>query len=156
MRMLKSLAILLGAMALSPQAYAAEDISSLPRSQTLILENPEGTVRNPGWFNIWAANGGGWSTGLQQLGLDTFWYIDPDFGRRNRLGGMLLQAGHALEMTVPKQMRKTNPEIRAVIKGKPHNHLVKWTHPLVAKAITDEESRVAADYFASLKPRPSG
>jgi len=35
MRMLKSLAILLGAMALSPQAYAAEDISSLPRSQTL-------------------------------------------------------------------------------------------------------------------------
>jgi len=85
MRMLKSLAILLGAMALSPQAYAAEDISSLPRSQTLILENPEGTVRNAGWFNIWAANGGGWSTGLQQLGLDTFWYIDPDYGLNNQV-----------------------------------------------------------------------
>src|SRR5262249_18784781 len=65
------------------------------------------------------------------------WYSDNAFARRNRLGGMELAAGHALEFTVPKELRKTHPEIRAVIKGKPHPHLVKWTHPLVAKAITD-------------------
>ena len=46
-------------------------------------------------------------------------------------------AGHALEFTVPKELRKTNPEIRAIVGGKPHEHKVKWTHPLVAKAIAD-------------------
>jgi hypothetical protein len=65
------------------------------------------------------------------------WYCDNDFARRNRLGGMELAAGHALEYTVPKELRKTNPEIRAIIGGKPHEHLVKWTHPLVANLIAD-------------------
>jgi sugar lactone lactonase YvrE len=65
------------------------------------------------------------------------WYCDSAFARRNRLGGMELAAGHALEYTVPKELRKTHPEIRAIIQGKPHDHLVKWTHPLVAKAISD-------------------
>jgi hypothetical protein len=65
------------------------------------------------------------------------WYCDNDFARRNRLGGMELAAGHALEMTVPKELRKTHPEIRAIIGGKPDEHKVKWTHPLVAKAIAD-------------------
>lgn len=65
------------------------------------------------------------------------WYCDNDFARRNRLGGMELAAGHALEFTVPKELRKTNPEIRAIINGKPHDHFVKWTHPLVAKSISD-------------------
>lgn len=65
------------------------------------------------------------------------WYCDTEFARRNRMGGMVLQAGHALEYTVPKELRKSNPEIKAIIKGKPHDHLVKWTHPLVAKAISD-------------------
>jgi peptide/nickel transport system substrate-binding protein len=85
MRMLKPLAIVLGSMVLGLQAYAAEDLTSLPRNQTLIVENPEGTIRNAGWFNIWAANGGGLSTGLQQLGMDTFWYIDPDYGINNQV-----------------------------------------------------------------------
>jgi hypothetical protein len=65
------------------------------------------------------------------------WYLDQDFARRNRLGGMLLHAGHALEFTVPAKLRETNPEIRAIINGKPDKHRVKWTHPLVAKAIAD-------------------
>ena len=65
------------------------------------------------------------------------WYCDNDFARRNRLGGMPLSAGHALEFTVPKELRKINPEIRAIIGGKPHEHKIKWTHPLVAKAIAD-------------------
>jgi hypothetical protein len=65
------------------------------------------------------------------------WYCDNDFARRNRLGGMAVSAGHALEYTVTKDLRKTHPEIRAVIGGTPHEHKIKWTHPLVAKAITD-------------------
>ncbi|MBL8837239.1 MAG: ABC transporter substrate-binding protein [Alphaproteobacteria bacterium] len=61
-------------------AAAQEVIAGLPRRETIILENPEGTIRNSGWFNIWALNAGGQSTGLQQLTLDTLWYIDPDRG----------------------------------------------------------------------------
>ena len=64
------------------------------------------------------------------------WYCDNDFARRNRLGGMELSAGHALEYAVPKELREQHPEIRAIIGGKPHPHWVKWTHPLVAEAIT--------------------
>lgn len=51
-----------------------------PRHETLILENPEGTIRNPGWFNIWTINAGGSYTGLQQLAMDTLWYLDPEHG----------------------------------------------------------------------------
>jgi hypothetical protein len=64
------------------------------------------------------------------------WYCDNDFARRNRLGGMELSAGHALEIAVSKELRMQHPEIRAVIKGKPHDHWLKWTHPLVAEALT--------------------
>jgi peptide/nickel transport system substrate-binding protein len=61
-------------------ALAQGTISDLPRKETLIAENPEGTIKNPGWFNIWAVNAGGQSTGLHQLAMDTFWYIDPEHG----------------------------------------------------------------------------
>ena len=73
-----ALALLLAIPAFS--ALAQEPISNLPRNQTLIVENPEGTVKNAGWFNIWAVNAGGQSTGLHQLAMDTFWYIDPQRG----------------------------------------------------------------------------
>src|SRR5262245_7800499 len=65
------------------------------------------------------------------------WYCDNDFARRNRMGGMAIEAGHNLEMAVHKELRKTNPEIRAMIKGKPSDHNVKWTHPLVADALVE-------------------
>ena len=58
----------------------ARRTSDVPRNETLIVENPEGTIKNAGWFNIWAVNAGGQSTGLHQLAMDTFWYIDPDHG----------------------------------------------------------------------------
>ncbi|TCT32991.1 ABC transporter substrate-binding protein [Martelella mediterranea] len=58
----------------------APPIQDLPREQTLIIQNPESVINNPGWFNIWVGAGGGISTGLQQLVLDTLWYIDPDEG----------------------------------------------------------------------------
>jgi hypothetical protein len=49
---------------------------------------------------------------------------------------MELSAGHALEIAIPKEFREQHPEIRAMIGGKPHPHWVKWTHPLVAQAIS--------------------
>ncbi len=55
-------------------------IGDLPRAETLILQNPEGVLNNPGWFNIWVTGGGGVSTGLQQLMMDTLWFIDPNQG----------------------------------------------------------------------------
>ncbi|MEO8133092.1 MAG: ABC transporter substrate-binding protein, partial [Betaproteobacteria bacterium] len=67
-------------LALAPPAQAQSTFSDLPRKETLILENPEGTIKTPGWFNIWAISGGGQSTGLQQVAMDTFWYIDPEKG----------------------------------------------------------------------------
>jgi hypothetical protein len=36
-------------------AFAQGSISDLPRNETLIVENPEGTIKNAGWFNIWAS-----------------------------------------------------------------------------------------------------
>jgi hypothetical protein len=65
------------------------------------------------------------------------WYCDNDFARRNRLGGMELAAGHALEFIITKEMRQTHPEIRAIVNGKPDEHRIKWTHPFVAQAIAD-------------------
>jgi hypothetical protein len=64
------------------------------------------------------------------------WYCDNDFARRNRMGGMELSCGHFLEFNVPKELRVQHPEIKASIGGKPHEHWIKWTHPLVAEAIT--------------------
>jgi len=70
----------LGLFAFPPATLAQNTFSDLPRNETLILENPEGTIKNAGWFNIWAISGGGVSNGLQQVGMDTFWYIDPEKG----------------------------------------------------------------------------
>jgi len=48
-----------------------------------------------------------------------------------------LSAGHAIEQTVPKELREQHPEIRAMVGGQPSDWRVKWTHPLVAQAIAD-------------------
>src|ERR1700758_3880037 len=80
MRALRHLALALLLAFSAATAGADELISELPRNETLIVENPEGTIKNAGWFNIWAINAGGQSTGLHQLAMDTFWYIDPQRG----------------------------------------------------------------------------
>src|SRR6476619_3968229 len=83
-RVIPSLAaILCGFVALTilPRDSATQGLlANLPRNETLILENAEGTVKNAGWFNIWAINAGSQSNGLQQVGPDTLWYIDPESG----------------------------------------------------------------------------
>lgn len=81
MRILRSFALVAIAWALTTPASAQrQQISDLPRKDVLIVENPEGTIKNAGWFNIWAVNAGSQSNGLHQLGMDTFWYIDPNSG----------------------------------------------------------------------------
>ncbi len=84
------------------------------------------------------------------------WYCDNDFARRNRMGGMELSAGHNLEFCVPKELRGQHPEIKAIIGGKPHPHWVKWTHPLVAEAITkkllDDLAKTPETKSLSLSP----
>jgi peptide/nickel transport system substrate-binding protein len=79
-------ALLLAACALTSQLFLSMSSSAqgipqnIPRKELLILENPEGTIKNAGWFNIWAINAGSQSNGLQQSALDTLWYIDPESG----------------------------------------------------------------------------
>ena len=54
--------------------------ANVARNETIILENPGGRANPADYFNRWS----GWNTsfmgGLQQLGLDALWYIDPDAG----------------------------------------------------------------------------
>ena len=80
MRILRSLSLFCFRVASVLSPVLAQGASDVPRNETLIVENPEGTIKNAGWFNIWATNAGGQSTGLHQLTMDTFWYIDPDHG----------------------------------------------------------------------------
>src|ERR1039458_251930 len=80
MKLLQRLALCAIVSIFAFNARAQEEINNLPRNQTLIAENPEGTIKNAGWFNIWAINAGGQSNGLHQLAMDTFWYIDPEQG----------------------------------------------------------------------------
>jgi peptide/nickel transport system substrate-binding protein len=54
--------------------------ANVPRNETIILENPSGRITPADSFNRWAPGFRGSETGLQQLGLDTLWYIDPDAG----------------------------------------------------------------------------
>jgi peptide/nickel transport system substrate-binding protein len=74
----------LAAGTLPRNARADDFISQLPRAETLIVANPTGTVKNAGWFNIWVNGGGGIANGIQQLGMDTLWYIDPERGLDNK------------------------------------------------------------------------
>jgi peptide/nickel transport system substrate-binding protein len=81
MRMLKMLVLMLCGLVIGGQASAQTNfLAGIPRNEILIAENPQGRVANPSWFNRWVPNHGGTSTGLQQLALDTLWYIDPDAG----------------------------------------------------------------------------
>ena len=71
---------LFGAPALAQDAAPAAPLTDFPRNETVIVQNPEDQITNPAWFNIWVDGGGSWSNGIQQLVMDTLWYIDPDAG----------------------------------------------------------------------------
>jgi hypothetical protein len=66
------------------------------------------------------------------------WYADDAYRRRNRLGGLLLSAGHALEMYVSDQDRAKHPEWRAEIGGKADPHRLKWSSATLADFLADK------------------
>jgi len=65
------------------------------------------------------------------------WYTDNDYARRNRMGGMTLAAGHAIEHRITDEHREEYPDIRAIIDGEPHSMKLQWTHPKVAELLSD-------------------
>jgi hypothetical protein len=66
------------------------------------------------------------------------WYADDAYKRRNRMGGLPLAAGHALEFYVSKKDRARHPEWRAVIGGKPDPKRLKWSSPTLATFLADQ------------------
>jgi sugar lactone lactonase YvrE len=66
------------------------------------------------------------------------WYTDDAYRRRNRLGGLLVSAGHALEMYVTKEERAAHPDWVASIGGKPSPHRLKWSNAGLADALADK------------------
>jgi ABC-type transport system substrate-binding protein len=80
MRIWRYIAMFLFVGCLAGEASAQNTISEPAAQGDADRREPRGTIKNAGWFNIWAINAGGQSTGLHQLGMDTFWYIDPQKG----------------------------------------------------------------------------
>lgn len=66
------------------------------------------------------------------------WLADDAYRRRNRLGGIILQTGHALEAYLTKADREAHPEYRAVIAGSPAEKRIKWSSKEVANAIAEK------------------
>ena len=60
-------------LALAQEAEGSvPDLTQFPRNETVIVHNPEGIIRNPGWFNLCAVGAGnGTSNGLHNLTTDT-------------------------------------------------------------------------------------
>ena len=82
---------------------------NLPRNETLILENPEGTIKNAGWFNIWAINAGSPVERPAAGALDTLWYIDPEPRPRRRLGQLARRREAALQCRLHRDDREAAP-----------------------------------------------
>ncbi|MBS2016771.1 MAG: DUF4838 domain-containing protein [Deltaproteobacteria bacterium] len=88
------------------------------------------------------------------------WYADDAWKRRNRQGGLLLDAGHALELRyVTDADRRKHPEWRATIGGKPHPSRLKWSSETLAHHVADRIRAMHAEDGApsySLAPDDGG
>jgi hypothetical protein len=66
------------------------------------------------------------------------WYADDAWKRRNREGGLSINAGHALELRyVTKEDRERHPEWVATIHGKPDPRRLRWSSPTLAAHVAD-------------------
>jgi hypothetical protein len=67
------------------------------------------------------------------------WYADDAFRRRNRFGGLLLSAGHALEIAgyVSKEQLAAHPDWQGLVKGKRSTHRLCWANAEAAAAVAD-------------------
>lgn len=64
------------------------------------------------------------------------WYADADWKRRNREGGLTIQAGHALELAwVTPADRVAHPDWRATIQGHPDSHRLRWSSASMAEHV---------------------
>jgi peptide/nickel transport system substrate-binding protein len=79
--------VVFGTLAASAEIDPNKEIMpGVKRGDTIIVEDPSPAIINPDSFNVWtvwAGGNGGVSNGLQQLGMDTLWYIDPDSGLKH-------------------------------------------------------------------------
>jgi hypothetical protein len=66
------------------------------------------------------------------------WQADADYKRRNRLGGLPLNASHALDSYISKEQRAAHPDWVPIYKGKPVPDGIKWTRPEIADAMADK------------------
>ena len=66
------------------------------------------------------------------------WYCDDAYARRNRHGGLKLNAGHALESYITPEERKQHPEWVAEVKGKPSARQLKWSSATLADTIAEK------------------
>lgn len=83
------------------------------------------------------------------------WYGDDAFKRRNRLGGVLVAAGHRLERWISAAQREAHPEWRAIVNGQPHPSRLRWSSPEVAGALVeaiDASLAKTSEVSASLSP----
>ncbi|MCC7421938.1 MAG: DUF4838 domain-containing protein [Planctomycetaceae bacterium] len=78
------------------------------------------------------------------------WYADPHYQRRNRLGGLLLSAGHALEHYVSKEQRQAHPEWVGTVDGKPQPVRLRWSAKGLPEAIGDHLIELQAKAPATL------
>ena len=70
--------------------------------------------------------------------MRSIWYADEDYRRRNRLGGLGLQTGHALEGYVSEELLREHPDWLAVsTDGQHRGRRLKFSKPGVAAAIAD-------------------
>ena len=61
------------------------------------------------------------------------WYADDAWKRRNRQGGLHIEAGHALELVyVTEEDRTTHPEWVATVGGRRHPHRLRWSSDTLA------------------------
>jgi peptide/nickel transport system substrate-binding protein len=59
--------------------FFSQVLPTIPRSETLIVDNLHGRVGNPGNFNLWIP-GSLAGHGPQQVLMDALWYVDPQTG----------------------------------------------------------------------------
>jgi len=67
------------------------------------------------------------------------WYADAAFRRRNRMGGLLLSAGHALEIAnyISKEQIAEHPDWQGLVEGKRTTHRFCWANSEAAAAVAD-------------------
>jgi len=67
----------------------------------------------------------------------SMWNGGADFLRRNRMNGIGVTGGHALEGYITAEQRAAHPEWCLLVNGKPHPYMLRWTRQDVADAIAD-------------------